>query len=497
MASDSQPKFFLSEASTTGLKVSDGKIYEEAITELRWPNAGKVFKKMTYNSSVASAINAILAIARNAKYVVKTPVKNPSKSQKEAEEFIRSCMGDMGVPWATFITEALTIMIYGFSLHEKVYKYREGPFGKTPSKYNDGKLGWKHLPSISQDSVYKWHFTNNTKKIARVEQDLRFHSTNTLYYDSNNGSVVEDKKKAQRPTIKYSRLLHFKHNPTKGNPEGSSPLSGCYVDYQYLTTISEMEAIGFSRDCRGIPLIGLPPAYMSDNATDSEKAVYKWARDTIDNLYDNASKGMVFPREISRETNTDKFEFKLVGVSGSSGSKAFDAEKMITRYENKILMTFLADVLKMGQDSHGSFAMSDNKTSMLEAGIKSLLSEVLDEINRNLVRETLIINGWGNSNEELPEICLDDLEEYDLEVLGSFLQRVISVGALEVDEELSEWLRDVLKAPRVDRKNPIKPEMIGNGTSDAGRGMKTAGVGNSTSVSGGDKSVSNVSNSTT
>lgn len=143
-------------------------------------------------------------------------------------------------------------------------------------------------------------------------------------------------------------------------------------------------------------------------------------------------------------------------------------------------MTYLADVLKMGQDSSGSFALSDNKTNLLAIGIEAILKQFLEVINRDLIPQTALMNGWDLS-QPLPIIGYDDLDERDLDKLGSFIQRTVSVGAMEVDQALSDSLRELGGVASTDDAKPIRDKLLPLGQSQAGQTTKK---GNETSGSG-------------
>ena len=472
------------ELTSTGLKVSNGRIYEETKLELRWPESLRTFKDMTYDPTISAAQTVIKAMIRNVSWSVDVVETTPSKEQQEQIDLIKSCMDDMTTSWSDFINEVLSMHTYGFSVHEKVYKRRKGLGGKTPSNFSDGKWGWKKLPVRSQDTITKWNYDDNGREILSVEQDL----SSTINSYRSGGKV-----KKLKVDLPYNKILHFKHDSQRGNPEGKSPLASCHVPWRYKTTIEEFEAIGISRDLAGMPFVGLPVDYLSEDASDDKKAVLEYMKTVINNIHVNEQAGMIFPRFIDPETKQDSFEFKLISVEGS---KQFDTDKVINRYENKILMTYLADVLKMGQDSVGSFALSDNKTNLLAVGIKAILNEILDVINRDLIPQTIALNGM-KLDHNLPKISSGDLDDRDLEKLGKFIQQVTSVNAMEVDESLSDALRVEAKLPPVDRSKPISDEMKSakdKEPSKAGEGGKTAGDGTSTSPSGGDSSASNVSN---
>lgn len=464
------------EMTTEGLKISDGRVYEEARSELRFPKSMTTFKEMSYDPSISAANNSIKAMIRRLDWKVGFEnIDNPTKQQQDKLDFIKGCMGDMETSWADFINESLSMLTYGFSVHEKVYKSRRGMRGKFKSRYDDEKLGWAKLPIRSQDTIYRWLYDDKAQNITHVEQDL---SHVNIVSGKKGGSIAFPESRIEIP---YAKLLHFRNDVSRGNPEGNSPLKSVYIPWKYKTKIEEYEAIGIARDMGGMPIVELPPDYMSDSADEGKKAVYKYFKDVIQNIHANEQMGLVMPKFVDPDTKQDIFGFKLEGVAG--GGKQYDTNAIIERYENKILMAYLADVLKLGQDASGSFALSESKTNLLAVAIESILKQILDVINRDLIPQTFLMNGEDISG-DLPIIEHGDLDQRDLESLGKFVQQVVTSGAMEVDEEFSEWLRKESGAPMPNRDKAIKPDMIGGGESQAGNGNGTSGANSSAQQSG-------------
>lgn len=399
-------------------------------------------------------------------------------------KLITECMGDMEGSFNNFIASTNTKMIYGFAPHEKVYKICKGQEGKHPSKFSDNKIRWAKMAPRSQSSIVGWGFDAKVRKLTYMTQNV---STDGSRLRSRQLAFIGDKD------IPMKKILNFTNDSTLSNPEGRSPLVGCYVAWRYKVAMEELESLIVSRDLNGIPVICLPPEYMSPEADQDKKDVYEWAKAAIRNLHADESMGLVMPTFVDPTTKAELFSFRLEAVNGNGG-KSYDTEKIITRYERNILTAFLADVLSTGENTIETFKISDNKESLLQVGIESILKETLDLINDNLVKETLVYNGYDIDDKELPKITYQTISEIELETLGKFIQQTVSVGALEVDEVLSDDLRNRIGVPDVDRGRPIKPEMIGGGDTRAGDGMKTVGEGTSTEVGGVNASTANKDN---
>lgn len=449
----------LSEIGTIGLEISAGYPTEERVHKaLRWPLSKDTFNKMSYDPTIAAANATIKAFVRKATFKVKVRNTDPTQQQLDQIEFVEECMHDMETSFNDVMQEALSFLTYGFSVHEKVFKYRN-QVGRHKSLYDDNRVGWAKLPVRSQHSINRFRFDKKGRNLVSIEQDL---SLINHQYDYEFGDGYVDPK----IDIKRKKVLHFRHDPQRNNPEGRSPLRYCYESWTYKTQIERFQAIGISRDLGGIPIMRLPAEYMSPDASEDKRLVYEMFKNIVRNLHFNEQAGLVLPTFFDEKGN-QLFEFELLS---NTGTKQYDTDKIISSYDNKILMTYMADVLKLGQDASGSFALSDNKTNLLAVGIHSIVDELLQEFNHDLIPQTLRMNGWKLNN-DLPRITLEELDDVDLEVLGQYLQRVAATGLLEADEGLADALREVANLPAVDRTKKLTPEMVAGGASESGKGM--------------------------
>lgn len=470
----------MQELSTIGLKTSSGIVYEDIYDELNYPNNRVTYAKMWYDPVISSANHTIRSFVRGLKYEVKVNSKAPTKEQEDQIAFIRSCMQDMETPFEDVINEALSFLKYGFSVHEKVYKYRN-KYGKYKSRFNDEKIGWAKLPIRSQDTITEWIYKEYDRELTGLKQELAF--TDQGRTRAATSTVLN--KEIEIPRKKF---LLFRHNAERNNPEGNSPLKSCFIPWKYKTEVENFQSIGISRDMGGLPVFYMPPEYMEADAPDDKKAFFQYLQNAVRNLHANSQAGLILPKVVDPDTKEALFDFKLVSVDGG---KLYDTVKIINSYENKILMTYLADVLKLGQESSGSYALSDNKTNLLIVGVRSFINEILQEFNNDLIPQTLLLNGWELSD-DIPKIVVGDIEDKDLEVLSSFIQRCVAVQAIEVDQGLSDWLRQQIGAPATDYSKKLDKDFLSGVENKVGEGMKTSGEG--TSKGGGSKQDSSVSN---
>ena len=144
---------------------------------------------------------------------------------KQIAQFITECKDDMSHSWEDLITEALSMLKYGWSWHEEVYKKRNG-FNRNPdlsSKYSDGRIGWAKIPGRSQDTWSAWIFDepNHPDRVIGMEQ--------------NAPSV------AKMVIIPWEKSLLFRTTGERGNPEGKSLLRNAYRSWYFKKHFEEMK----------------------------------------------------------------------------------------------------------------------------------------------------------------------------------------------------------------------------------------------------------------
>ena len=466
-------RVIMPEIGSSGLANPLGLIRDDFYKELEYPLAARTFKNMTYHPAVSSAITVIEDTIRRVTWSVEPPKEGDVP--EERVQFINTCKDDMDRPWTEYIQEFLSILSYGFSVNEKVWKRRTKKNQK--SRFDDGLIGWKKLPTRNQASIKRWVWDEDGRDLIGVIQDLSQVKGGSLRYNIT-GQLVG---------IPRNKFLHFRHNAQLDNPEGNSPLKQAFIPWTYLTTIEEYEAVGVSRDMNGMPMIKLPPEYMAENASDDKKAVFEYMKQVVRNINANEQSGLVFPKFVDPDTKQDAFEFELVGTQGS---KSYDTDAIIRRYEQKILMTFLADVLLMGHGSTGSFSLATEKSSLLSVKVSAVLDQIVDVINTDLIPHTFRMNGWDDTH--TPKITYDSFDPTSLDEVGKLIQRTVSVGAMSVDEPLSDKLRELIEVGPADPSKPVL--MPSESTTKAGEGMKTAGEGTAKKPGGSDSSSSNNDN---
>ncbi|QDP66584.1 MAG: putative portal protein [Prokaryotic dsDNA virus sp.] len=461
----------LSQVGYTGLKEVSGYIFEDAKVELRYPYAGETYRKMMLDPTIASVTNFIKLMITKAEWAASYP-EDASEEVKEAAEFLGYCMSNMvDQTWREFISQVVDYIFYGFQINEKVYT-------RVTSGEWAGKIKWKHLPSRPQDTLTGWGISKDGL-VQYVKQN-----PSRLGVSAPEGEVKIPRKK----------FLHFKHHPRSSNPEGTAGLRGCYLPWKEKTLANELELVGLTKDLAGIVNIGVDAEYLAKaalNPAGPEARNIEQMKKDAANLSAGSQSFVITPIAYS-ESGKDLFNFELTGVQGSG--KQFSTDTVIRRKQNEMLTVFLADVLKIGQDSAGSYALSDSKNNILALALEGYLKTISDVINRDLVPQTLAMNGWKFSAEEMPKITFGDIEDRDLDVLSKYLQRVAATGLIFKDKKLDAAIRKAANLPEADYDDPMPEQDSGDSRSGSGlsEGMPN-GTGDSDGDSG-DDSIDNAEN---
>lgn len=402
---------------SAGLKRYGNYVYEEFLPELRWPRAGRIYQEMSDNDPV---IGSILYLAemliRGTSWDVK-PASTSNKDEKAAK-FVKECMNDMEMSWADFICEAISMMTYGFSLHEILYKVRRGPDEKSSkyiSKYSDGRIGWRSLPIRAQTSIAGWVWDKEGNLVAAKQQ------------------AEPDFKDV---TIPMSKVLLFRTRVSRNNPEGKSLLRNAYRPWFFKKHFEEIEGIGIERDLAGFPVLQAPQDLdlWSDDIPEMA-ALRGRAEELVASVRRDSEEGILLP-----------FGWDLKLLSSGS-SRQIDIGSTIERYDNRIALTMLSDIVLLGNKS-GSYALADTKQSTLAQALQSQLINISDVLNSSAVPKLLHFNNFRGLT-ELPTIVPGQIQTPSLKELALVLRATgIKTGT---DMEVQNYIRHLLGIPELSK----------------------------------------------
>ncbi|MBG23670.1 MAG: hypothetical protein CMF22_10130 [Idiomarinaceae bacterium] len=428
---NSSMKRTLAELGGTGLRHSGGDISEETIIrDLQWPRCVKVFKEMESDSLIAGALFAIRQFIRSSRWKVEE-YSGPNKPASAAEDarFVEECLGDLDKPFSEVLTDILSFLTYGFSVHEIVYKKRQGLVKdkRYRSKYQDGMYGWRKFPIRSQDTIEDWDITPRGD-LERIRQ-----------HDPYNGIDV---------WIPEDRFLLFRTNAYKDNPRGLSVLRSAYRSYYLRKNIEIQEAIGVERDLSGIPVLRVPDEILRDDADESEKALRSYLERMGSMVKRNEQAFVMLPSNVWGEAGTGDKVYDIELLS-SSGARQVQTGPVIERYDRRILQSICADVLLVGGQSVGSYSLASTKADIFKIAIESYLDTIADQFNEKAIPLLFELNGKDPT--KTPKMVHSGIEKAHLPDLADFLKKASEAGFITPDDGIENDLRglagfDELKA---------------------------------------------------
>ena len=405
------------EIGRIGQKRWGGIFYEEFLRELRGRRGVEAFREMSENDDIVGAILfSIEMLVKQADWNVEAG--GDSAKDKEAAEFVRGCMDDMQDTWIDTVSEILSFLTYGWSLHEIVYKRRCGRTRdpRTRSKFTDGLIGWQKLPIRAQETLYQWEYDDNDNLIGMTQQPP---------------------PSFELLTIPMEKALLFRTKSRKDNPEGRSILRNAYRSWYFKRRIQEIEGIGIERDLAGLPVITGPPNVDIWDIKDPENAErYATLKALVQGIRRDESEGVVLNNEYKLELMT------------SGGARQFDTNAIINRYDSRMAMTVLADFILLGHQKVGSFALSSDKTELFAMAIGAYLDIICEEFNNKAIPALIDINGdHFKGITDYPKLTHGDIEDPNLAEVSTFIKDMTGIGVIIPDDELEDYARRVGHLP--------------------------------------------------
>ena len=417
------------EIGQTGLRETSGIIYEEFLNQLTGERGRRVFREMSENDPTVGAMLYALEMMIRGAGISVVPFSEDAEDEEPAE-YIDSLFDDMSHTYQQFIGEWMAAPVYGFAPFEIVLKKRGGA-ASTPgksSKFDDGRFGLRKLAIRHPMTLIRW-----------------------LMDDEGGVHGMEQRMKRGQAVIPIEKMLLFTIRSRKGSPEGTSLLRNAYVPWYRKKHIEELEAIGLERDYTGQPHFEVPPEWLLEDTGGTFATLIDDLKKIGRRMKTNEQAALITP--LLRDNAGNKsFEFSLVSTPGR---RQHDTGKIAHRYDLAIVQTILADVIFLGHEQVGSFALASSKTELFAMGVGAMLEGIDQVLNRHLVPRMLAINGMDVSRP--PRYQHGDIESIDLEALGSFLLQRAQAGDVMFPSEDGELEREL------DRVAGLPAREIGEG----------------------------------
>ena len=427
----SQARAFF-EVGRAGYRRFGGHVYEEFLPELRGRSGIAIYREMRDNDPIiGAAMYAIEQVISRATWTIKP--QGSTLLDKDAANFLKSCMNDMEHSWTDFISEILTMLTYGWAFFETIYKLRKGD-NRNPelaSRETDGLIGWRKLARRVQSSFYEWNFNDDTGDLVGFSQ--------MTWPDS------------KVRIIPIEKGILFRTKYAGDNPEGRSILRNAYKPYYFKKNIEEIEAIGIERDLVGLPVFTPPDGFDIDAEENREVAAA--VQTMIANLRRDEQEGILIPFG---------WEVKLLQIGASR--RQFDVDKIVNRYDKRIAATALAQFIMLGMDRVGSFALSKDQNDLFLVAVQAILGQIASHLNRVLVPRLFNLNPkFAGLGGKIPVLVPAKVTDPNLADLSNYVSRLAGKGFLLPKRRILDTLEELAGLSNRDVDSAGEIDITGEG----------------------------------
>jgi hypothetical protein len=271
-------------------------------------------------------------------------------------------------------------------------------------------------------------------------------------------------------TIPLVKGVHFRTSANKGNPEGRSILRTVYKSHYYKCNLERIEAIGLERDLSGLPLGKIPSEFLMPTASAQQKQIADAYRQILTNLRRDEQAGVLIPSD--RDANGNAlFELSLIGTGGT---RPVSVDPVIQRYDQRIVVTALADFILLGHTAKsGSYGMSESKTHLFSVAMNSFLDIVTESFNRQLFPKLAKLNAIPDAL--IPKLTHDGVDEINIQELGEYIGKLSGAHVGFTAQQVA-YLKEQAGIPVTDAERegeevevvtePPAPTMPTNGAND-------------------------------
>ena len=401
-------------------------LYDDFLPQLRGTRAAKTYREMADNdATIAGILFAIDNLLGELTWTYIPPeaeAENP-EAQEQAD-FANECLEDMTVAFGEHITTALTMLPYGFSDFEIVYRLRNEESG---SKFDDGRWGWRKFAFRPQDTVTE------------------------IPTDEHGGllGIVQQTNRAGQVFIPIEKLVHYRTTSARG-PEGKSILRGAYVSWFRKKRSEELLLVGIERGTMGFPLAWIP----ADDILD-QSPTYEFWKQFVTRFKVDEQMGGVLPLEYD-ENNNKLYDFTVLGVEGSR-DKLQSVQAAVRMWSADIAGSMLAAWSGLGRDAVGSRALADPLLNVWLKSLETTADMIADTNTRHVVPRLMLLNGVPRQLN--PVLTHSPVEDIDLEALGQFMQRTAQAGMPWFGSEGGEVERETMELAGFDAQ--FDPDDLG------------------------------------
>lgn len=410
---ESTVKTQLKAKGTSGTELYAGYFSEEYLQKLRGPRGAKIYDEIRRSESqVAMLMNAIMNPIKAGTWEFEAADVENGELHKQLMEHNAKEMID----WETHLHEALTFIIFGFSMFEMIdtVVINHPKFGT----FN----GLKALAFRSQKTIERWITDRETGQLQFVEQwaqgDLTAPGGPIVKMDANFLAIISLQKEGD-------------------NYEGISALRAMYGPWFRKNLYLKIAAIGLEKSAIGTPIGKVPSG--KENSDDLEKF-----KDALANFTAHESAFITIPQG---------WEVEMI-------KSDFDASKvkdMIAFENSEMANAVVANFLMLGSNGGGgSFALGTDLSDFFLTGIQNYANLISGVWNR-IITPSIIRKNYG-PQAAYPKLKATGINDKAGKELAEILNSLAGKEFIKADDKLEDYLRKQYTLPGRDPATSRKVE---------------------------------------
>ena len=433
------------EIARTGLKRFGSQVDDDYDRTFRQGLSRRVslFREMGDDPVCAAVLNALKTVIRRIGWYAEPGDGAKTKDDKQAAEFLQSCLDDMSLSWSDVIDQALSMIQYGFAPAELVYKKRGGRAGKTPSKYDDGRIGWRKWTFLTPDSLspgQEWDFDD---------------------YGGLRGLWQSPPPDYVQAYLSIEKTVLFRTTSERGNPEGRALFRAMYPPWYFKKNLEEIEAIAAERLGAGIPVFYAGEDVTKTSDSDSDIELLKTIGRNV-RVDEQMTVVIPFAKMGGGAKEGQGVLFELMSPPGKG---AVDFNQTITRYEQRIAMVGLAQFMMLGMAKVGTEALATVQSDFFTLSVEGFVGTMADTLNRYAVERLIALNHFPKLT-TYPVLRHQPVAKVDIKALAEYINKLAGASLITPGPELEEYLRKIADLPKPEKP----PADIPAPGADAGQG---------------------------
>ncbi len=415
-----EPRVPKSELGSPGTRFFAGYLgSDEYVPELRGRRALDTYDRMRRSDpTVKALLQAIKLPLLGATWDVEPASADAADAAVAA--FVRwNLFAGMSMTWEEHLRHLLTHLDFGFYVGEIVWDVRDDlaqaislspvdGISAPTSLFERPMAVVRKLAPRLQRTIERWWLARDGG-LERVAQRV---------YGAGQNEAVD---------IPVERLLVFSNEKEGADFTGRSVLRPAYKPWFIKDQLERIFAIAAERHGVGIPVMEVDAqSYNDDNVRDAEDIL-----------------SSVRAHEKGYIVEIPGLKFRIEGMGQG---RALDVEPAIGRLSREILVGGLAQFIALGGGPAGSFALSEDQTSMFMRNERALAAYVAGVHDRYLIPKLVDLNFAGVRR--YPRLVVTNIQTRDAEKLLNALAVATNVGLVSPDRSLEDALRARLDLPR-------------------------------------------------